>query len=303
MFDCIIVGGGPAGLASALTLGRALKTTLVIDNDNARNKVTQTSHAFLTQDGVTPEELREKAQADVDKYEDVTRVQDTVEKITKEDNTFIVKTKNETYKAKKVMLCTGLRETLPNIKGVKEIYGKSAFYCPWCDGYELRDKSLLVDVSPELVMHMAKLVNNWTNDLVISSHDFSELTEDDKSFLKKKNIKLIESKVAEFKHDDGMINEVIYEDGTRVARNGAIISVEWDTKFSFLEGLQIERDENEGIKKDDFGETSVPGLFVAGETNGSMPSQLIDSAASGNHIAKLVAMQIILEAEGETLKG
>lgn len=303
MFDCIIVGGGPAGLASALTLGRALKTTLVIDNDNARNKVTQTSHEFLTQDGVTPEELREKAQADVDKYEDVTRVQDTVEKITKEDNTFIVKTKNETYKAKKVMLCTGLRETLPNIKGVKEIYGKSAFYCPWCDGYELRDKSLLVDVSPELVMHMAKLVNNWTNDLVISSHDFSELTEDDKSFLKKKNIKLIESKVAEFKHDDGMINEVIYEDGTRVARNGAIISVEWDTKFSFLEGLQIERDENEGIKKDDFGETSVPGLFVAGETNGSMPSQLIDSAASGNHIAKLVAMQIILEAEGETLKG
>lgn len=303
MFDCIVVGGGPAGLASALTLGRALKTTLVIDNDNARNKVTQTSHAFLTQDGVTPEELREKAQSDVDKYEDVTRVQDTVEKIAKEDNTFIVKTKNETYKAKKVMLCTGLRETLPNIKGVKEIYGKSAFYCPWCDGYELRNKSLLVDVSPELVMHMAKLVSNWTNDLVISSQDFSELTEDDKSFLKKKNIKLIQGKVSEFKHEDGMINEVIYEDGTRISRNGAIVSVEWDTKFSFLEELQIERDENGGIKKDDFGETSIPGLFVAGETNGAMPSQLIDSAASGNHIAKLVAMQIILESEGETLKG
>src|SRR5699024_11435665 len=105
-------------------------------------------------------------------------------------------------------------------------------------------------------MHIAKLDNNWTNDLVISSQDFSELTEDDKSFLKKKNIKLVQGKVSEFKHDDGMINEVIYEDGTRISRNGAIISVEWDTKFSFLEELQIERDENGGIKKDDFGETS-----------------------------------------------
>src|SRR5699024_11520483 len=111
-----------------------------------------------------------------------------------------------------------------------------------------------VDVSSEIFMQIAKLVSNWTNYLVISSQDFSELSEDDKSFLKKKNIKLVQGKVSEFKHDDGMINEVIYEDGTRISRNGAIISVEWDTKFSFLEELQIERDENGGIKKDDFGE-------------------------------------------------
>ncbi|QTN10530.1 NAD(P)/FAD-dependent oxidoreductase [Mammaliicoccus vitulinus] len=297
MFDCIVIGGGPAGLASALTLGRALKKTLVIDNNNARNKVTQKSHAFLTQDGVTPEELRAKAEHDVDQYEDVTRVNDTVANIIKENNHFIVETKQGKYIAKKVMICTGLRETLPEIKGLKESYGKSVFYCPWCDGYELRNKPLLVAVQPGQVKHMAVLISNWSDDIVISSRDLSMLTDEDKAYMDKKNIQLIESEVTEFKHIDGEINEVVFENGTHISRSGAIIGVKWDTEFEFLSGLNIERDENGKIKIQQLGETSVPGLFVAGETKDLMASQLIDAAANGNQIAKFVAMQIIMESE------
>lgn len=295
MFDCIVVGGGPAGLASALTLGRALKKTLVIDNDNARNKVTQKSHAFLTQDGVTPEELRTKAQYDVDQYDDVSRVNDTVLNIIKENNHFIVETKEETYTAKKVMICTGLRETLPEIKGLKESYGKSVFYCPWCDGYELRNKPLLVSVKPELVKHMAILLSNWSDDIVFSSHDYSTLTEEDKVFMDSKNIRLIKSEVSEFVHDKGNITEVVFENGERLSRSGAIIGVNWDTEFEFLSTLNIEREENGKIKIDKLGESSVPGLFVAGEAKDFMASQLIDAASNGNQVAKFVAMQIIME--------
>ncbi|MEB7725564.1 NAD(P)/FAD-dependent oxidoreductase [Mammaliicoccus fleurettii] len=296
MFDCIVIGGGPAGLASALTLGRALKKTLVIDNNNARNKVTRKSHAFLTQDGVTPEELRAKAEHDVDQYKDVSRVNDTVVKLLKENDHFIVETKQQKYTTKKVMICTGLRETLPDIKGLKESYGKSIFYCPWCDGYELKNKSLLISVQPEQVKHMALLLSNWSEDIVISSKDFSVLTAEDKAFMDKKKIKLIESEVTEFKHSDGNINEVVFENGERIPRSGALIGVKWDTDFEFLNGLNIEREENGKIKIEQFGETSVPGLFVAGESKDTMASQLIDAAANGNQIAKFVAMQIIMES-------
>ncbi|MBL0847333.1 MULTISPECIES: NAD(P)/FAD-dependent oxidoreductase [Mammaliicoccus] len=296
MFDCIVIGGGPAGLASALTLGRALKKTLVIDNNNARNKVTRKSHAFLTQDGVTPEELRAKAEHDVDQYKDVSRVNDTVVKLIKENDHFIVETKQQKYTTKKVMICTGLRETLPDIKGLKESYGKSIFYCPWCDGYELKNKSLLISVQPEQVKHMALLLSNWSEDIVISSKDFSVLTAEDKAFMDKKKIKLIESEVTEFKHSDGNINEVVFENGERIPRSGALIGVKWDTDFEFLNGLNIEREENGKIKIEQFGETSVPGLFVAGESKDTMASQLIDAAANGNQIAKFVAMQIIMES-------
>lgn len=296
MFDCIVIGGGPAGLASALTLGRALKKTLVIDNNNARNKVTRKSHAFLTQDGVTPEELRAKAEHDVDQYKDVSRVNDTVVKLIKENDYFIVETKQQKYTTKKVMICTGLRETLPDIKGLKESYGKSIFYCPWCDGYELKNKSLLISVQPEQVKHMALLLSNWSEDIVISSKDFSVLTAEDKAFMDKKKIKLIESEVTEFKHIDGNINEVVFENGESIPRSGALIGVKWDTDFEFLNGLNIEREENGKIKIEQFGETSVPGLFVAGESKDTMASQLIDAAANGNQIAKFVAMQIIMES-------
>lgn len=296
MFDCIVIGGGPAGLASALTLGRALKKTLVIDNNNARNKVTRKSHAFLTQDGVTPEELRAKAEHDVDQYKDVSRVNDTVVKLIKENDHFIVETKQQKYTTKKVMICTGLRETLPDIKGLKESYGKSIFYCPWCDGYELKNQSLLISVQPEQVKHMALLLSNWSEDIVISSKDFSVLTAEDKAFMDKKKIKLIESEVTEFKHSDGNINEVVFENGERIPRSGALIGVKWDTDFEFLNGLNIEREENGKIKIEQFGETSVPGLFVAGESKDTMASQLIDAAANGNQIAKFVAMQIIMES-------
>ncbi|EHJ09102.1 NAD(P)/FAD-dependent oxidoreductase [Staphylococcus simiae] len=299
MYDVIIIGGGPAGLASALTLGRALKTTLVIDNDNPRNKVTEHSHAFLTQDGVTPSTLRQNAQHDVDKYADVERLNDTVIDIKKIEQYFEVQTLNSTFKARKIMICTGLKQQLPHIDGIEACYGKSVFYCPWCDGYELKDQSLIVSVPSEHITFMAKLVSNWVSDIIMNPSDDNHLTQEDIKYLQNKNIQLINGKIKRFEHDNGQLSRVIFEDGKTITRSAGLVGIELDSHFEFLTSLNLKRADDDSIDIDEFGETSVKGVFVAGESSTIRPSQLIDAASSGNNIAKFVAMQIIDEDDIE----
>lgn len=293
MFDVIIIGGGPAGLASALTLGRALKTTLVIDNNNPRNKVTHASHAYLTQDGVTPETLRSNAERDVDKYEHVQRISDTVTHVEQATDYFIIQTKSTTYYARKLILAMGLKETLPDIPGTQACYGTSLFYCPWCDGYELRDRSLIVSVPATHIRHMSKLVLNWSQDIVMHVADGASPDDEDKTYLDRKGIQLVTSTITEFQHTEGHLTAVSFADGTSINRDGGLISIEVNSDFDFLQPLQLQREDNGRLTTNNFGETSVPGVFVVGESKDIIPSQLIDAASNGNTVAKFVAMQLI----------
>ncbi|MGD6769329.1 NAD(P)/FAD-dependent oxidoreductase [Staphylococcus arlettae] len=293
MFDVIIIGGGPAGLASALTLGRALKTTLVIDNNNPRNKVTHESHAYLTQDGVTPETLRSNAERDVNKYEHVQRISDTVTHVEQATDYFIIQTKSTTYYTRKLILAMGLKETLPDIPGTRACYGTSLFYCPWCDGYELRDRSLIVSVPATHIRHMSKLVPNWSQDIVMHVADGASPDDEDKTYLDRKGIQLITSTITEFQHTEGHLTAVSFADGTSINRDGGLISIEVNSDFDFLHPLQLHREDNGRITTNDFSETSVSGVFVVGESKNIMPSQLIDAASDGNTVAKFVALQLI----------
>ncbi|MCD8849551.1 NAD(P)/FAD-dependent oxidoreductase [Staphylococcus arlettae] len=297
MFDVIIIGGGPAGLASALTLGRALKTTLVIDNNNPRNKVTQASHAYLTQDGISPEALRSNAEQDVDKYEHVQRISDTVTHVEQATDYFIIQTKSTTYYTRKLILAMGLKETLPDIPGTRACYGKSLFYCPWCDGYELRDRSLIVSVPAAHIRHMSKLVLNWSQDIVMHVADDESLDDEDKTYLDRKGIRLITSAITEFQHTEGHLTAVSFANGTSMNRDGGLIGIEVNSDFDFIRPLQLQREDNGRLTTNNFGESSVSGVFVVGESKDIMPSQLIDAASSGNTVAKFVAMQLIEDNE------
>lgn len=299
MYDVIVIGGGSAGLAAALTLGRALKKTLVLDNETNRNRVTQHSHGFLTQDGVTPANLRQKARADVAKYDHVSFATETVTCLEKVDNCFVVTTDSATYQARKLLLTMGFQEKLPDIKGIEDVYGKSIFYCPWCDGYELRDRQLVVAVPSVVMGHMSKLILNWSKDIVFCALDGQEPASDVLDYFRTKNIGLETKAISEFIHQDGNLLAVRFEDGTELVRNGGFIGISVDTHFDFLTPLALEREDSGKIICNDFGETSVSGLFVAGEAKGVMPTQLIDAASDGNTIAKFAAAQIIEEDDNQ----
>lgn len=294
-YDVIIIGGGPAGLNAALNFGRGMKQTLVIDEDKPRNSVTQLSHSFLTQDGVTPTEFKRKAKADVIKYKDVTYLEEHVEQIEKIDKEFIVKTQDQTFNARQVLLATGLREQGPNITNFNDFYGQSIFYCPWCDGYEMRNKKLAVIYSGEMMLHMVKLLSNFSQDLVVFTNGEKEVLEEDKVLLDKKGIDIYTEPIARLIGKNGRLNGIELNDEQIISVEGAFAKMYWDTQFDFLNKLSMIRDEDVKFETNIYGETSVEGLYVAGEAKDNFAGQLLDSAANGGVIAKMMMMKQIEE--------
>lgn len=294
-YDVIIIGGGPAGLNAALNFGRGMKQTLVIDEDKPRNSVTQLSHSFLTQDGVTPTEFKRKAKADVIKYKDVTYLEEHVEQIEKIDKEFIVKTQDQTFNARQVLLATGLREQGPNITNFNDFYGQSIFYCPWCDGYEMRNKKLAVIYSGEMILHMVKLLSNFSQDLVVFTNGEKEVLEEDKVLLDKKGIDIYTEPIARLIGKNGRLNGIELNDEQIISVEGAFAKMYWDTQFDFLNKLSMIRDEDGKFKTNIYGETSVEGLYVVGEAKDNFAGQLLDSAANGGVIAKMMMMKQIEE--------
>lgn len=295
MYDVIIVGGGPAGLSAALNFGRGLTSALVIDNNQPRNKVTTESHGYLTQDGVTPDEFRQSAKADLVKYEDVETIEDRVENIVKEDGIFKVTTEKTNYESKQVLLATGIREFYPNIKNFEQFYGKSVFYCPWCDGYEMKHRRIAIMVDEMSIDHIVMLLSNWSDDLLICTNGNDVLTKERIALFDSKGYAYKDAVITEMTGQDDQVESLIFEDNTSEEIGGMIAAMKWDTDYDFLKSLDVERDENGQITTNQFSETSVSGLFVSGETKANFARQLINAAADGGDVAKFMIMKRLQE--------
>ncbi len=282
ILDCAVIGGGPAGLNAALVLGRSRRKTILFDDNKPRNTVTSESHGFITRDGINPQELKRIAQEELSSYPDVRTEKQRVHRINKENRLFKVETENgKVYSAKKIILATGFQEVLPDIPLVKDFYGKSLFNCPFCDGWELRDRPLAVVADDHKAFHLAKLVSNWTNDLIIFTNGKEVISPEEQELLKSKGICINEKKIATFIGEEGMLERIQFEDGTSVFREGGFITTEWIQAASFKSSLEYTLNEQGGIETDSWQRTETEGVFACGDTRIAGPSQLIIAAAEG----------------------
>ena len=144
--DVIIVGAGPAGLSAALVLGRACRRVLVFDDARPRNYATQALHGFLTRDGISPFELRQLGLDELRKYDTIHVEHAEVGHAAREaDGSFCVRLEDgREFTARRLLLATGVADNLPDVSGFPEMYGRSVFHCPYCDGWELRGQPLAV---------------------------------------------------------------------------------------------------------------------------------------------------------------
>lgn len=297
MFDCTIIGGGPAGLNAALILGRAKRKVVLFDNNQARNKVTQESHGFITRDGVSPTEFRELAHQDISKYSSVKVERVKIIEIEKESNNLFTLTTEEgnKYSSRKIILATGLKEELPSVKGIKEYYGKSLFSCPYCDGWELRDQPLVLIGENSNTAHLAKMIYQWSHDLVVCTNGKPILGEEDELQLKKKGVIIKKERIETLAGSNGKLEKVIFEDGTTMNRMGGFVTTDLKQPNHLAISLGCELDKNNGIVVDAFGRTTSDGVYAAGDTTFSGPSQLIIAAGQGVRTAAGINHDLVME--------
>ncbi|WP_416150145.1 NAD(P)/FAD-dependent oxidoreductase [Salipaludibacillus sp. HK11] len=296
MLECAVIGGGPAGLNAALVLGRSRRKMIMFDDNKPRNAVTSESHGFITRDGIHPQEFKRIAEEELSKYPGVTIEKQRVLQINKENHLFQVKTENgDVYFARKIILATGFKEVLPDISRVKEFYGKSLFSCPFCDGWELRDRSLAVIANNQKAFHMAKMVSNWTNDLIVCTNGSNALSLEEQQLLKSKGININEKKIASVVGEAGILEKIQFDDGSAVLREGGFITAEWVQAATFESSLGYTLNEQGGIETDNWQRTNVEGVFACGDSRIPGPSQLIIAAAEGSMAAMAVNAALIEE--------
>lgn len=141
-YEAAIVGAGPSGLAAALVLGRARVRTLLLDDAAPGNYPSGVLHGFVTRDGASISEFRNAAMEQLRRYPSVEIRETRADRLDGSPGQLELQLSGDTAViARRVLLCCGIQDELPPLEGLTEAWGKAVFSCPYCHGWEVRDKS------------------------------------------------------------------------------------------------------------------------------------------------------------------
>ncbi len=294
-FEVIIIGGSYAGLSAAMALGRSLRKTLIIDSGKPCNEQTPHSHNFLTQDGNTPREISELSKKQVLNYDTVEIHQGKAVDAQKIENGFTITTENgEKFNSKKLILAIGITDEIPDIEGFKESWGISLIHCPYCHGYEFRNKKTGIIANGERGFHIASLVKNLTDNVTILTRGKSEFTEEQKEKLERNNIKIIETEISELKHQNGKVESLILSDGKDLILEAVYGAFPFHQHSEIPKQLGCEFTEMGHIKIDNMQKTTIPGVFACGDSCSPMRS-VANAVYTGNLAGAMVNMELTNE--------
>ncbi|MFC0682780.1 NAD(P)/FAD-dependent oxidoreductase [Lysobacter korlensis] len=287
-FDVLVVGGGAAGLTAALVLLRARRTVAVIDAGSPRNAPAAEMHGFLSRDGMPPAELIAAGRAEVAGYGG-TLIDDTVTSL--EPGFRARLASGVEFRARRILVATGLRDEVPDVPGVRERWGRDVLHCPYCHGYEVRDQPLgVLGGSAEAVQH-ALLIRQWSADVVLFEHT-DTLDADQRELLAARAVRVIEGRVARLTVENDRLHGVELADGTVLTRSAVFVRPRFVPNSSLLSELGCAADENGWVTSDTTGRTTVPGVRVAG--NAADPrAQVITAAGQGSAAAIAIHAELV----------
>ncbi|UXX80365.1 NAD(P)/FAD-dependent oxidoreductase [Reichenbachiella carrageenanivorans] len=294
-YEVIIIGGSYAGLSAALTLGRSLRKTLVIDAKKPCNEPTPHSHNFLTQDGVTPSEIAATAKAQVEKYDTVHFLDGVAIQGIQTAGGFKVTTQaGEHFSAKKLIFATGLKDLMPDIDGFAECWGKSVLHCPYCHGYEVHHQPTGIIANGEKANHYAILISNWTKNLTLFTNGPSTLTDEQAKKIVAHGIAIVETPIEKLVHKKGQIKELKLIGGTGHKLSAIYSSAPTVQHSAIPETLGCGLSDEGLITVDEFQCTTVPGVYACGDNSNFRSVAL---AVSSGLIAGVVTNKVLIEEE------
>jgi len=294
--DVIIVGGGPAGMSAALMFGRTMMKTVIFNEEKPRNRVAQQSHNFITRDGTHPLEFLKIAKEQLKKYDTVQYIKDFVIDVKKDAYGYRVKTRNgNEITAQRVIFAMGFKDNINKLglKGVEKVYGKTVFFCPFCDGWEWKNQPLAVFGHEPFLLEFVKTIATWTDDLIVFTNKKGAITDKDKTMLQKNNIRLVKDKISELISNNGNLTGVKLANGKIIPRNGGFLfNTEKELTTEIPSKLGVEKTEFNTYKTDDSGKTSVKGIYIIGDAKTGF-SGVIGAAAEGYAVAEMITREVI----------
>ena len=266
--DVVIVGAGPAGLSAALILGRCRRRVLVCDTDRPRNAAARALHGFLSRDGIPPAELRRIGREQLARYDTVQLREVEVAGGSRTVNGFEVTLgTGERVVCRKLLLSAGVQDMLPEVAGIEQFYGRSVFHCPYCDGWEVRDRPLAVYGRGEHGTGLALELTVWSPDLVLCTDGPADLDDRDRQRLARHRISLREERIARLEGRDGILEHVVFTDGAALARRAMFFASGQHQGSPLASQLGCEFTPKGAVRTGDYETTSVPGLYVAGDAS------------------------------------
>ncbi|HIY40205.1 MAG TPA: NAD(P)/FAD-dependent oxidoreductase [Candidatus Nocardiopsis merdipullorum] len=293
MYDVIVIGAGPAGLNAALILGRALRRVLVVDSGEPRNARAHAMHGFLSRDGIDPQEFRRIAREDLGSYVHVSVRDATVSTVVAEaEGAGVVFDDGTIERTRTVLLATGRRDRLPDVKGVHEHWGAGVYGCPYCHGYEVIGKRLAVLGGHTPDAHLAVQLIRFGRDVMLFTDGEPEYDEEAAAALQVTGVEVCTDAVEEVVGGNGVITGVRLADD-EVPRDALFLKTVLDPHGDIAESLGCELLDDGSVRIDEHGHTSLDRVYAAGEAARlpNWPSPWIHAVTSAA-LGAMVALSI-----------
>jgi thioredoxin reductase len=284
MYDVIIIGGGPAGLSAALVLGRCRRRVLVCDTGKPRNAASRAMHGFLSRDGIPPWEFLQIAREQLRPYESVELRDVEVTAAECRDSRFHVTLEDgTTLETRKLLIATGVRDNLPEIPGFPELYGKSVFHCPYCDGWEVRDRPLAIYGRGDRGVGLSLELTGWSRDLVLCTDGPAELAADDLARLDRNGVRVREDRVTRLEGAD-RLERIVFASGPPLDRHALFFTTGQTQHSGLVTTLGCEMNEKGTVLTGKYEAAHLPGLYVAGDASRAV-QWVVVAAAEGAEAA------------------
>ncbi|MGW0484238.1 NAD(P)/FAD-dependent oxidoreductase [Nonomuraea sp. NPDC003214] len=302
MFDVVIVGGGPAGMSAALALGRVHRSALLLDAGEGRNAAAPNVHNFLTRDGTPPGELRKLGREELAAYPSVRARTGTVAEVGARDGEGfrLELSGGDTVEGRRLLLATGLADELPGPPGVRELWGRSAFHCPYCHGYECTGRRVAVLGADPSRVRLALQLSRFAAGVVLCA-DGRPLDPRARATLEGHGVGVREEAVTRLEGDGGRLERITFASGPPVERDAVFVVNVPRQRSGLAARLGCAAFADGCVEVNEFGQTSVPGVYAAGDmarrAGVPVPMAAVIAAAASGTVAAAVLDQDLLSAD------
>ena len=290
-YDAVIVGGGPAGLSTALVLGRANRRVLLVDNDRPANAVSQGVGGLLGHDRMKPADLRRSGRRQLEEHANVEVRHGAIDDVEPTADGFVVTPEGAApVRAHAIVLAHGLRYDPPPLAGIEALWGQSVFHCAFCDGWEVRDRPLAFHGCGPAAVRSALVLAGWSNDVVLCTDGAPD---PGGAVLAAAGVRVRTEPIARLGGDDGQLTQIEFSHGPAERREALFVNTRRDQPNGLAAALGCDLTEAGTIVTDADGRTNVAGVYAAGDAATAHSRSVANAIGTGSRVAHAVALDRI----------